>query len=71
MELLWRLIEYYDDHWNRKKSSFVPPGGEKWFHFDEEGILDVTSREDILKAVMDGRIGKISDESVEYEKREK
>ncbi len=67
VELLWSFIEYYDDHWNRKKNSFVPRGEDKWFHFDEVGFLDVTSREDILKAMDDGRMRKIWAEFDEYQ----
>lgn len=59
---LWRLIEWYDDHWN-PSHTFRPAESEmKWYHYDESSIIDVTSYEGILKAIDDGRIEKIKEE---------
>jgi hypothetical protein len=60
--MLWALIEFYDGHWNGS-SSFTPsPSDAKWYHMGEPGILDVTSRQDILDALEDGRIRRIAEE---------
>ena len=63
---LWRLIEWYDDHWN-PSHTFRPAESEmKWYHYDEPSVIDVTSYEDILKAIDDGRIEKIKEEYERY-----
>lgn len=68
---LRKLVRFYDFHWNRS-SSFTPGAGdEKWFHYDEPGFLDVTSYKDILDALGDGRMDRITDEYVKYEKEVK
>lgn len=68
VKFLWKLVQFYDWHWNRS-SSFTPGvGDEKWFHYDKQGFLDVTSYNDIFDALGNGRMDKIADEYVEYEK---
>jgi hypothetical protein len=68
---LWRLVEFYDEHWNASRTRTFPPSEAKWFHWDEVGILDVTRREDILQALDDGRMDKIYLEYAEYTKDKK
>jgi hypothetical protein len=67
----WKLVKFYDEHWNG--SSTVTPSADEaeWYHFDEPGILDVTSYDDILRAFDDGRIEKIRDEYVEFRNAQK
>jgi hypothetical protein len=31
----------------------------KWYHFDEASIIDVTSYDDVMKALDDGRLERI------------
>jgi len=68
VKAIWRLVEWYNDHWNR--SQFSTPSGDsvKWYHYDEPGIIDVTSYDDIIKALEDGRMKKIAEEHERYEK---
>lgn len=68
VDFLWRLVKFYDEHWNASQTYTPPPSDAKWFHWDEAGFLDVTSREDILKAMEDGRMDKIALEYVKYNK---
>ena len=63
---LWRLLDFYDSYWNRTATSCVPPGWERWFHFGEQSIVDLTSREDILASLEDGRIDRIAQQFAEY-----
>lgn len=71
IKALWRVIEWYDHHWN-PSSSFRPSIQEKkWYHYDEPGILDVTSYDDIIKAVGDGRLERIIEERRKYEQEYK
>ena len=66
IHLLWRLVEWYDYHWNRSRT-FQPSAEDvKWCHYDEPSIIDVTSYEDVLKAVEDGRLKKINEEHEKY-----
>jgi hypothetical protein len=64
---LLELVEYYDRHWNGARGSTPPRGHGQWYHVGEPGFLDVTSREDILKAIEDGRLQRIADERDRYE----
>jgi len=43
----------------------------KWYHFGEPSIIDVTSYEDIIKAVEDGILEKIIEERKKYEAEHK
>lgn len=63
---LWRLVEFYDRHWNGSQMYTPSPSEAKWYHMGEPGLLDVTSRDDILKALEDGRMDKIVDEFRRY-----
>ena len=63
---LWRLVEFYDRHWNDPRTYTPSPSEAKWYHMGELGILDVTSRDDILKALEDGRMDKICSEYSRY-----
>jgi hypothetical protein len=65
---MWEHVEFYDRHWNRTIISTPSACELKWFHFNEPAIIDVTSFEDILKAVEDGRIQKIIEEHERYMK---
>jgi hypothetical protein len=61
-------LQWYDRHWNRH-STFTPSSDEvKWYHWGEPSIIDLTSYQDILKALKDGRLDKIIDEHKKYMK---
>lgn len=62
VETLWDIVEYYHSHWHPSDGFRLGDSDVQWYHFSEEDFLDVTSREDILKAVEDGRIEKIAEE---------
>jgi hypothetical protein len=63
---LWGLVKFYDRHWNGSKTCTPSPSETKWNHMGEPGLLDVTSRDDILKALEDGRMDKIVEEFKTY-----
>ena len=67
-EDIWCHLWWYDRHWNR--SSIYSPAGVdmEWYHFDEPGIVDVASFGDVLKAIEDGRMGKIIEVHERYMK---
>jgi hypothetical protein len=60
--MLWALIEFYNRHWNGSSFCTPSPSQAKWYHTGEPGILDLTSRQDILEALEDGRIRQIAEE---------
>jgi hypothetical protein len=62
VKMLWEIVEYYHRYWHSSNFSSSSKNGYEWYHTDEEGFLDVTSREDLLKAVEDGRIERIAEE---------
>jgi len=63
---IWREVEWYDTHWN-PSPGFRPSAEEmKWYHYDEPGIIDVTSYDDIIKAIENGRFEKIVTEHRRY-----
>jgi hypothetical protein len=65
-KFLWKLVQWYDEHWNRS-SSFRPSSNEaKWCPYDEPSFPDVTSYDDILKAIENGRMEKILEEYKKY-----
>jgi len=65
---LWQHIYWYDIHWNRNHT-FTPAAGEReWYHYDEPPIIDVTSYDDIIRAIDDGRLDRIIDEHTRYMK---
>jgi hypothetical protein len=65
---IWRLIEWYDSYWNRTHTVSPAACDMKWYHYDEPSIIDVTSYEDILKAVEDDRLLRILEERKKHEK---
>jgi len=65
-KFVWKEIRWYDHHWNPIGDHVSAVGVTKWDHFDEPGIIDVTSYEDIVKAVDDGRFDKIFEEHKKY-----
>jgi len=65
---LWQHIYWYDIHWN-PSTSYTPAASEKkWYHYDEPPIIDVTSYDDIIRAIEDGRLDRIIDEHTRYMK---
>jgi len=64
----WEHITWYDHHWNRSHTSTPAAGERRWYHFDEPPIIDVTSYDDIIRAIDDGRLDKIIDEHTRYMK---
>jgi hypothetical protein len=68
---LWEHIHWYDRHWNRSHT-FTPAANEhEWYHYDEPPIIDVTSYDDIIRAIDDGRLDKIIEEHIRYMKETK
>jgi hypothetical protein len=65
---LWRLVEFHDRYWNYPEKFGSSRDEAGWFHPGEPRIIDVTSREDILNALEDGRIDKIASEFRRHEK---
>lgn len=59
---LWEHIKWYDRHWNRDHTRTPPASDLRRFHFNERSIIDVTSYEDITRAITDGRLDKIIEE---------
>lgn len=68
VRFIWKLIEWYDYHWNPNDTYKPSADDMKWYHYDEPSIIDVTSYEDVLKAIEDGRLKKIFEEYKKYEK---
>jgi hypothetical protein len=66
VKYLWKLLEFYDHHWNISHTGTTPSSDAKWHHFSEPSILDVTNRDDILRALEDGRMDKIESEYSAY-----
>jgi len=65
---LWEHIEWYDRHWT-PSTTHTPPAAEmKWYHFNEPPIIDVTCYDDIIQAIEDGRLDKITEEHTRYMK---
>ena len=67
-KFIWRQIEWYDAHWNPSKTYSPPEQDMKWYHYDEPSIIDVTSYEDLCKAIEDGRLERIIKEHERYMK---
>ncbi len=65
---VWRQIEWYDTHWNPTETMKPAADEMKWYHYGEPSIIDVTSYEDVIKAVEDGRLKKIIKEREKCEK---
>jgi hypothetical protein len=68
---LWHHVEWYDRHWN-PSITYTPASSEmKWYHWNEPPIIDVTSYDDIIRAIEDGRLDKIIQEHERYMKEAK
>ena len=67
-DTLWEHIVWYDRHWNRDQGSRPPDSARKWYHYDEPPIIDVSSFDDIRKALDDGRLDRIAAEHKRYMK---
>jgi hypothetical protein len=67
-ELVWQHIYWYDHHWNRSPYSTPSRSEQRWYHLNEPPIIDVTSYEDIIRAIDDGRLDRIIDEHTRYMK---
>jgi hypothetical protein len=61
-------VEWYDRHWNQGHSFRPTESERKWYHYGEPPIIDVSSFEDICKALDDGRLDKIAAEHKRYTK---
>jgi hypothetical protein len=59
---LWEIVEYYHSYWHPSDGYRPGDSDAHWYHYGEDDFLDVTSREDILKATEDGRIERIVEE---------
>jgi len=68
VKFIWRQIEWYDHHWNLPQTYRPSEQDMKWYHYGEPGIMDVTSYDDIMKAIEDGRFEKIVKEHERYMK---
>jgi hypothetical protein len=66
---LWLLIEFYDRHWNNLKGYKTPLREAKSCQVGDSSLLEVTSRDDILKALEDGRMDKIVEEFRKHNKK--
>ncbi len=63
---IWEIVWWYNHHWN-PSSRYTPPASDmKWYHYGEPSIIDVTSYEDILKALENGRFNRILEEYKKY-----
>jgi hypothetical protein len=65
---LWLHVEWYDEHWNRSLSHTPPASDMRWYHWNEPPIIDVTSYDDIIRAIDDGRLDKIISDHLRYMK---
>ena len=65
---IWEHIKWYDQHWNKNDAYQAPESESKWYHFGEPEIINVTSLDDIVKALDDGRFEKIVEEHERYMK---
>jgi hypothetical protein len=63
---VWREIEWYDAHWNPSSTHRPSVQDMKWYHYGEPSIIDVTSYEDIMRAIENGRFEKILEEHRKY-----
>ena len=65
---IWQHIKWYEHHWNNNHTITAAKSEMKWYHYGEPGIIDVTSLDDIVKALDDGRFDKIVEEHERYMK---
>ncbi|MGB9854202.1 MAG: hypothetical protein ACPLRY_05280 [Candidatus Bathyarchaeales archaeon] len=68
---VWRIVWWYDQHWNPSESCQPPACDMKGYHYGEPSIIDVTDYEDVIKAFEDGRLKRILEEQKRYEKEHK
>jgi hypothetical protein len=66
---IWDHIDWYDRHWNPDPTSTPAASEMKWYHCRELQITDVTSFDDIIKAMDDGRFDRIVEEHEKYMKK--
>jgi hypothetical protein len=67
---MWEIVERYDYHWNGSLYSEPRPKDMKWYHFDEQKIVDDRLR-DVVKALEDGRMERIIKEYRRCEREHK
>jgi hypothetical protein len=67
--LFWEHIEWYNRHRNLDTSCTPVASEPKWYRFNEPSIIDVTSYDDILRAIDDGRLDRIMDEAYTLRER--
>lgn len=65
---IWENIKWYDQHWNKDDTFKAPESEVKWYHYGEPEIINVTSLDDVVKALEDGRYEKIEEEHERYMK---
>lgn len=71
VKAFWKHLEWYNDH-HWRSSTFTPAEDElKWYHYDETPIVDPADYDDVLRAVDDGRFGKVVEEHEAYMKETK
>jgi hypothetical protein len=66
-KFILREIRWYDHHWNPPRT-WSGAQNNKWYHYSEPSIIDVTSYDDIIKAIDDGRLERIIEEHKRYMK---
>jgi hypothetical protein len=66
--LLWQQITWYDEHWNGNPYSTPSRSEQRRYHLNEPPTIDVTSYDDIIRAIDDGRLDKIITEHLRYMK---
>jgi hypothetical protein len=65
-KFVWQEIAWYDTHWNPRHTHIRAQVEGKWYHFGEPSIIEVTSYDDVIKALEDGRVEHIMDEHEKY-----
>jgi hypothetical protein len=65
---IWEHVEWYDNHWNAGHSFTPPLSDMKWYHYGGATIIDVTSLDDIVRSIGDGRLERIIKEHEQYMK---
>ncbi|MGA2239692.1 MAG: hypothetical protein ABSG74_10820 [Candidatus Bathyarchaeia archaeon] len=53
---------------NRSHTYTPAASDHEWYHYNEPPIIDVTSYDDVTRAIEDGRLDKIIDEHKRYMK---
>jgi hypothetical protein len=67
-KFVWQEIEWYNRHWNPSHTCIPAQNEMKWYHYGEPSIVDVTSYDDVIKAIEDGRLERIMEEHERYMK---